>query len=61
MIKSLEILQWIAMADETKQKILDAALKIFAEKGYKGATTMSIAEEAGFSEKTLFRKFKTGR
>ncbi len=47
------------MADETEQKILDAALKIFAEKGYKGATTLIIAEKAGFSEKTLFRKFET--
>jgi len=47
------------MTDETKQKILDTALKVFAEKGYKGATTLTIAEKAGFSEKTLFRKFKT--
>jgi TetR/AcrR family transcriptional regulator len=47
------------MNNTTEQKFLDAALKIFAQKGYKGATTMLIAEEAGFSEKTLFRKFKT--
>jgi len=31
-----------------EQKFLDAALKIFAEKGYKGATTVTIAKEAGF-------------
>ncbi len=47
------------MTDETEQKILNASLKIFAEKGYNGATVMAIAEEAGFSEKTVFRKFKT--
>jgi len=47
------------MTDKTEQKFLDAALKLFAEEGYIGTTTMSIAEEAGFSEKTLFRKFKT--
>jgi len=47
------------MADNTVQKIIDAALKVFGEKGYKGATTRLIAEEAGFSELTLFRKFKT--
>ncbi len=47
------------MADETEQKILEAALKMFSQKGYIGATTISIAEKAGFSEKTLFRKFKT--
>ncbi|MDO5835368.1 MAG: TetR/AcrR family transcriptional regulator [Methanobacterium sp.] len=47
------------MVDETEQKFLDAALEIFAEKGYKGATTRLIAKNAGFSELTLFRKFKT--
>ena len=47
------------MAEKTKQKIMDAALKIFGEKGYKGATTRAIAEESGFNELTLFRKFKT--
>ncbi|MGZ7067540.1 MAG: TetR/AcrR family transcriptional regulator, partial [Methanobacterium sp.] len=31
----------------------------FAERSYLGAKTKSIAEEAGFSEMTLFRKFKT--
>ena len=47
------------MTNNTEQKIIDSALKIFSEKGYTGATTMQIAEESGFSEKTLFRKFKT--
>ena len=46
------------MINETEQKLLDAALKVFAEKGYTNATTKVIAEEAGFSENTLFRKFK---
>lgn len=47
------------MTDETKQKIMDAALKVFAKEGYKSATTRSIAHESGFSEITLFRKFET--
>jgi len=47
------------MTDDTIQKIINAALKVFGEKGYKGATTRTIAEKAGFSELTLFRKFKT--
>jgi len=47
------------MVDETKQKIMDAALKVSADYGYKGATTRAIAEESGFNELTLFRKFKT--
>lgn len=47
------------MSNNTEQNIIDAALKVFSEKGYTGATTMLIAEESGFTEKTLFRKFKT--
>jgi AcrR family transcriptional regulator len=47
------------MTDETKRKILDAALKIFAKEGYTAATTRNIASESGFSEITLFRKFET--
>lgn len=47
------------MAGENEQKILDAALKVFSEKGYKGATIREISEKAGFSELTLFRKFET--
>lgn len=43
----------------TEQKILDAALKIFAKKGYDAATTRVIAEESGYTEMTLFRKFGT--
>ncbi|HML05168.1 MAG TPA: TetR/AcrR family transcriptional regulator [Methanobacterium sp.] len=47
------------MTDKTEQKIIDSALKIFAEKGYTGATTRVIASDAGFTEMTLYRKFKT--
>ena len=47
------------MVDKTEQKIMNAALKLFAKYGYKGATTRLIAEESGFNELTLFRRFKT--
>jgi len=47
------------MMDETKRKILDAALKTFAREGYNSSTTRNIAKESGFSEITLFRKFET--
>ena len=46
------------MVDKTEQKIMEAALKVFSENGYKGATTRVIANESGFNELTLFRKFK---
>ena len=47
------------MINKTEEKIMDTALIIFANKGYLGAKTKFIAEEAGFSEMTLFRKFQT--
>ncbi len=45
--------------DETEQKILDAALRVFASEGYAGATTRRIAQEADVTEVTLFRKFQS--
>ena len=39
--------------------ILDAATKIFAEKGYEGSRTSDIAKEANVAEGTIFRYFKT--
>ncbi len=47
------------MTDTTEQKILDVALKLFAEKGYTGATNRLIANETGFTEMTIYRKFKS--
>ncbi len=47
------------MKETTQEKILEAALKLFSEKGFLGATTKEIAKRAGISEVTLFRYFKT--
>jgi len=47
------------MSDSTKEKIIRAALKVFSEEGYKGATTRNIASRAGVNESTLFRIFGT--
>jgi AcrR family transcriptional regulator len=49
----------IFMTDKTEQKIMDAALEIFAKNGFKSSTTKAIAEKSGFTEMTLFRKFST--
>jgi TetR/AcrR family transcriptional repressor of mexJK operon len=43
----------------TSEKIMDAAIDLFSKYGYDGVTTEQIATEAGFSEKTLFRHFKS--
>lgn len=40
-----------------EQQIFEAVMEIVAERGYAGATTRQIAESAGVSEVTLFRKF----
>jgi AcrR family transcriptional regulator len=42
---------------ETKERLLQATLKLISEKGYLGATTREIAREAGVTELTLFRHF----
>lgn len=41
----------------TRQKIMDAAGRLFIEKGYTETTTLAIAREAGVNETTLFRNF----
>jgi AcrR family transcriptional regulator len=43
--------------DETKQRIIQGAAQVFAQKGYEGATTREIAAAAGVNEVTLFRHF----
>lgn len=47
------------MTEDTRERILEAALKLFSEKGYLGATTKEIAMASGISEVTLFRHFQT--
>lgn len=47
------------MPMKTRMKILDAAMDLMSIKGYNGTTTKEIAQLAGLSEMTLFRKFKT--
>ena len=42
---------------DTKNRILDAALDLFSEKGYEASTTKEIAERAVVNEVTLFRHF----
>jgi AcrR family transcriptional regulator len=40
-----------------KDQLLEAALQVYAESGYHGATTRRIAAAAGVNEITLFRHF----
>ena len=44
-------------ASERRQAIVTAALRVFSEGSYAGATTAQIAREAGISEPILYRHF----
>lgn len=44
---------------EKEKLILEAACKIFSEKGFSASTTNEIAKEAGVAEGTIFRYFPT--
>src|SRR5579864_2533639 len=48
-------------ASERREQILEAAVTVFAERGYEGASTDVIARMAGISQPYLFRLFGTKR
>lgn len=43
--------------EDTRTKILQAALQLFAKRGFDGTTTKDLAKSAGVAEGTLFRYF----
>ena len=45
--------------EERRTRIIDAALRLFADKGFSGTRTKEIAELAGISETLIFQHFKT--
>lgn len=48
-------------AQERKGKIIETAIALFSEKGFRGTTTHEIAKRAGISEALLFRHFPDKR
>lgn len=48
-------------AAERRSAIIEAALRVFSEGSYAGATTAEIAREAGVSEPLLYRHFSSKR
>src|SRR5262249_3853444 len=48
-------------SDERRQAIVEAAVPLFARKGFAGTTTRELAEAAGISEALLFRHFPSKR
>jgi AcrR family transcriptional regulator len=47
----------IPAASDSRERILEAAARVYAQYGFRGATTRLIAQEAGVNEVTLFRLF----
>ncbi|MBM7564332.1 TetR/AcrR family transcriptional regulator [Paenibacillus sacheonensis] len=44
---------------EKQSRIVQAAIEVFAEKGYAASSTNEIAQRAGVAEGTIFRHYKT--
>lgn len=47
----------VKVCSVTRERILDTAIGLFSTKGFSGATTREIAQQAGVAEVTLFRHF----
>jgi AcrR family transcriptional regulator len=47
-----------ALIDERKKQILEAATRVFAARGFEGATISDIAREAGIAEGSIYNYFK---
>ena len=48
-----------SQADATRARILDAALRLFAESGYAATTIAAVAREAGVVPETIYASFGT--
>ncbi len=48
-------------SEERRQQIMDAAMRVFAEKGFTGATTKDIAHEAGVTPGLIYHYFEDKR
>jgi AcrR family transcriptional regulator len=48
-------------AEETRERVLDAAARLFAQRGFESATIAAIAAEAGVSAETVYAGFRNKR
>src|ERR687883_1828091 len=46
-------------AEDRRPQIVDVAMRLFSERGFRGTTTKEIAQAAGVSEAIIFRHFAT--
>jgi len=48
-------------AEQRRQAILQAALRLFSQRGFRGATTRALADAVGVSEPVLYEHFRSKR
>ncbi len=48
-------------AEQTRERVLDAAARLFEARGYEGASVAAIAEAAGVSPETVYARFHNKR
>jgi AcrR family transcriptional regulator len=48
-------------AEQTRQRVLDAAARLFEQRGYEGASIAAIAAAARVSQETIYARFKNKR
>lgn len=49
----------LSTAEDRREAVLEAAMQVFAERGFSGTPTTAVAEAAGISHAYLFRLFPT--
>src|SRR5262249_59796437 len=55
----IDVSKYLLMKADRRQQIIEAAMQVFAQKGFRGTTTRDLASEAGVNEAIIFRYFKT--
>lgn len=48
-------------AEQTRERVLDAARRLFEARGWEGTSVAAIAEEAGVSAETVYARFRNKR
>jgi AcrR family transcriptional regulator len=51
----------LEQAEQTRQRVLDAAADLFVERGFDGASISAVAQRAGVSDETVFARFGNKR
>src|SRR3981081_242081 len=54
-----KVLRWERRPDDRPQELLEAALEVFAQKGYRNTRLDEVAEAAGVTKGTIYHYFDT--